>query len=139
MALCWFYDTAREQFWPYTKHSTDSHVLLGPFQLGQGNQYGRILNLQGTLAAGSADVTWHVILGDTAETAAANGKAAIEAALAGTSYSSYVHSSGTWSAGRNHMAYPRSHGLWCCLWLSSTGAWAWETATLEATLSGKWS
>lgn len=134
----WFYDTARDQFWPFDLTETDSHVLFGPFQLGEGNKYGRILNLHGNIAADSDNVTWHVVLGDTAEEAAANGKAAITAALAGTSYASYVASSGTFTAGRSHMAYPRSWGLWCCIWLSSAGDWAWETATITATLSGDW-
>jgi hypothetical protein len=134
----WFYDTARDQFWPFDTTHANSHVLFGPFKLGEGDKYGRILNLHGNTALSSADVTWRIVLGDTAEEAAANGKAAITAALAGGDYSSYVVSTGTWSAGRAHMAYPRNWGLWCCVWLSSTGVWAWETASLEATVSGGW-
>ena len=134
----WFYDTARDQLWPFDTTHANSHVLFGPFQLGKGISYGRALNLHGNIAASSAAVTWRLVLGDTAEDAAANGKAAIVAALAGGDYSSYVSSSGIWQAGRAHMAYPRSWGLWCCVWLSSAGAWAWETATLTATVSGEW-
>ena len=137
-APSWFYDTARDQFWPFDTTETDSHVVIGPFQLGDGAKYGRVLNLQGNIAASSADVTWRLVLGDTAEDAAANAKAAITLALAAGDYSSYVASSGTWSAGRAHMTYPRNRALWCCLWLYSAGAWAFETATMTATVSGQW-
>jgi len=134
----WFYDTARDQFWPFDTGSTDSHVLIGPFQLGQANSYGRVLNLHGVIAAGSASVAWRLVTGDTAEGAAANGKAAIVAALAGGDYSSYVASEGTWTAGRAHMAYPRIRAVWCCLWLHSEGNWAYEAANLTALVSGEW-
>ena len=134
----WFYDTARDQFWPFDTDSTDSHVLIGPFQLGQANSYGRVLNLHGVVAAGSDSVAWRLVTGDTAEGAAANGKAAIVAALAGGDYSSYVASEGTWTAGRAHMAYPRIRAVWCCLWLHSEGNWAYEAANLTALVSGKW-
>jgi len=134
----WFYDTARDQFWPFNTSSTDSHVLLGPLQLGRGGMYGRVVNLHGNVAAGSDDVAWRLVAGDTAEEAASNGKTAITAALASEDYSSYVAASGTWSAGRAHMAYPRLRSLWCCLWLHSEGDWAYEAATLTSILSGTW-
>ena len=136
--VSWFYDTARDQFWPYDTSSADSHVLIGPFRLGQANAFGRVLNLHGVMATGSADVNWRLVTGDTAEAAAANGKAAIVAHLASASYASYVASSGTWSAGRANMAYPRIRAVWCCLWLQSAGDWAFEAASLTAKLSGKW-
>ncbi len=134
----WFYDTAREGFWPFTTASTDSHVLLGPFQLGQANRFGRVLNIQGTVAQGSDDITWAIVTGDSAEEAAANGKLAIEAALAGSSYSSYVQASGTWIAGHNHIAYPRTRAIAAVLWLSSEGDWAYESIVMTAILSGTW-
>ena len=135
----WFYDTARDQFWPYDRTDAESHVLLGPFQIGQGHKHGRVLNIHGNTAAGSDDVEWHIVTGDTAEAAAANGKLAIEAYIAGTSYSSYVSHSGTWTAGLSHMAYPRTRAIWCVLWLScATGDWAYEAATLNTTVSGRW-
>lgn len=134
----WFYDIARDSFWPFDTTTTDSHVLLGPFHIGQANHYGRILNLHGSVASGSADVTWRIITGKTAEEAADDGKSAIEAAVAGTDYEQYVHSSGTWSAGRTHMAYPRTRGIFAVLWLSSTGTWAYEAAALDVAASGKW-
>lgn len=134
----WFYDTAREGFWPYTVATADSHVLLGPFRLGQPEAHGRVLNLHGITATGSADVAWRLVTADTAETATSNGKAAITADLAGTSYAAYVQSEGTWTAGRSHMAYPRTRAVWCCLWLHSAGAWAYEAVSMTAMLSGKW-
>jgi hypothetical protein len=136
--VSWFYDTARKGFWPFETDTTDSHVLLGPFQLGRGTNYGRVLNLHGNPAASSADVAWRIVTGGTAEDAAANGKLAIVAAVAGNDYSDYVSSSGTWTAGRAHMAYPRTRAVWCCVWLSSTGTWAFEQAILTAVLSGPW-
>jgi len=134
----WFYDTERGQFWPFDKSTAASHVLIGPFQLGQVNSYGRVLNLHGNIATGSDDVTWRIVTGDTAEEAAANGKLAIEAALAGTSYSSYVKSSGTWSAGRSHTTYPRISAMYAVLWLSSAGQWSYEGCTLGVVESGRW-
>jgi hypothetical protein len=136
--LDWFYDVERDQFWPFLTSTGDSHVLIGPFPLGEKDTYGRVLKLHGVIASGSADVDWRLVTGDTAEDAAANGKAAIEAAVAGTSYATYVASEGTWSAGRNNMAYPRIRAVWCCLWLHSQGSWAYEGASLEAMVSGKW-
>lgn len=139
----WFYDTARGGFWPFDTDETDSHVLLGPFQLGQARtatarSYGRVLNLHGNIAAGSDDVAWRIVTGDTAEEAADNGKAAIVAALAGSSYSSYVSAEGTWSAGRAHVRYPRTRAVWMVLWLHSEGDWAYEMAVLTALTSGSW-
>ena len=134
----WFYDIEREGFWPFNTGTANSHLLLGPFRLGGENSYGRVLNLHAMLASGSAAVEWHLITGDTAETVAANGKSAITAALAGTSYSSYVASEGTWSADRTHMTYPRVRGLWCCLWLSATSTWAYEGIAMTSVTSGKW-
>ena len=134
----WFYDTARDQFWPFDRDDTESHVLLGAFQIGQGHSFGRVLNIHGNIATGSADVAWHLVTGDTAEEAAANGKLAIEAYVAGNSYSSYVSAEGTWTAGLAHMAYPRTRAIWCVLWLSSEGTWAYENAALNTTVSGRW-
>lgn len=136
--VSWFYDTGREAFWPYDRTSNESHILLGPFMLGRPNAKGRVLNLHGVTATGSADVTWRIVTGDTAEDAAANGKAGIVADLAGGSYTTYVRAEGTWTAGRSHMAYPRIPAVWCVLWLRSEGTWAFEEVIMEATLSGRW-
>ena len=134
----WFYDTERDGFWPYDTGETDSHVLLGPLKLGQANHFGRVLHLHGNIAASSADVTWRIVIGDTAEEAAANGKAAILAAVAGSDYSSYVSAEGDWSAGLAHRDYPKTRAIWCCLWLHSEGDWAFETASMVVQWSGIW-
>lgn len=116
----------------------ESHVILGPLQIGSRNEFGRLINMHAMLAAGSGTVTWRIVPGDTAETAADNAKLAIEAFQAGSDYSSYYHSSGTWTAGRAVMSYPRTRAVWCCLWLQSTAKWAYEGATIETMTSGKW-
>ena len=136
--LDWMYDIERQNFWPYDTGATDSHVLLGPLQLGQINSFGRVLHLNGNIATGSADVVWRLVTGNTAEDAAANGKAAITAALASTSYATYVKAEGTWSAGRSHREYPRTRAVFVVVWLSSAGSWAYESSSMEATLSGRW-
>ncbi len=136
--LDWLYDTAREGFWPFDTDTAQSHVLLGPFRLGNPDSYGRVLNIQGTVAQGSGTVTWALVTGSSEEVAAANGKLAIEAAIAGNDYSSYVQASDTWSAGRNHIAYPRTRAVAAVLWLSASSDWAFESVSLEAMLSGKW-
>jgi hypothetical protein len=134
----WFYDTAREGFWPFDTDTTDSHVLLGPLKLGALDRAGVIKAIHGMIASGSADVDWHLVVGETAEESAANGKAAITASLAGSSYDSYVQYSGTWSAGRSTTTRPRVRGLWCCLWLKSEGTWAFERSTIQIGTAGLW-
>jgi len=136
--VSWFYDTAREQFWPFTDDTTDSHVLIGPLRLGNVNAYGLVRRLYGVLANRSADVDWRIIKGETAEAAAADGKTAIEAAVAGNDYDDYVAAEGTWSAGRSHMAYPRVRAAWCCLWLHSEGTWAYENIVMQTLVAGRW-
>lgn len=134
----WFYDMARDQFWPFDTGTGQSHVLLGPFRLGRDGSYGRVLRLYGVTAEGSADVTRRLVPGDTAEEAAANGKAGIEAAVASGDFSSYIHSSGTWTAGINNRSYPRARAQWMVVWLASAGTWSYESVSLTATLSGGW-
>jgi hypothetical protein len=134
----WFYDTAREGFWPFDTGEADSHVLIGPLRLGSLDWRGLIQTLHGMMAAGSATVNWRIVPGETAEEAAANGKAAITADLADQSYSSYVQGSGTWSAGRSQTAMPRTSAMWACLWLSSSGTWAYEGMTATVIPSGRW-
>lgn len=159
----WFYDTAREQFWPFgtiTRETTEdgdfviaedgdfvitedsegstSHVLLGPIKLGQADRLGLVQSLHGIVAESSDTVTWRIIPGDSAEEAAANGKLAITAALAGTSYASYVKADGSWSAGRSQTARPRVAAMWVCLWLQATGDWAYEGSQLQVVDGGWW-
>ena len=134
----WFYDTARDGFWPFDTGETASHLLIGPLKLGDGDSLGLTQTLHGIMAASSASVAWALVPGETAEEAAANGKAAIVADLAGGSYSTYIRASGTWAAGRSSTSLPRVTAMWVCLWLSSAGTWAYEGVTLAAIPAGKW-
>jgi len=134
----WFYDTARGGFWPCVSGTNQSHVLIGPIRVGQSDMYGRILDIHGNIADGSANVTWSIITGITAEDAAKNGRLAINAALNNSNFGSYVSATGTWSAGRSHRAYPRTRALWFCLWLRSSGVWAYEMVKTTRIISGKW-
>jgi hypothetical protein len=111
-----------------------SHVVLGPFRLGVAGHYGRIMNMHANLANGSGRVNWRLVLGDTAEEAADNAKAAIEAFQSGSSYSSLIHPVvGNWTQGRSIMVYPRARAIWCCVWLQSTDKWAFEGLFIDTT------
>lgn len=134
----WFFDSERGGLWPFKLGVNQSHVLLGPVRIGHEDRYGRVLDIHGNMAVGSSDVAWRIVPGKTAEEAAANGKLAIEASLAGASFAGYVSGSGVWAAGRSHRAYPRTRAIWCCVWLSATGAWAYESASMTRIESGKW-
>lgn len=136
--VSWFYDTARDGFWPFDTDTTDSHLLVGPLRIGEPNAFGMIQTLHGIMAAGGAAVRWRIIPGDTAEEAAANGNAAITAALADNDFDEYIESGGVWDAGRSYTSWPRTRTIWAVLWLSSTGTWAYEGVTMETIPAGKW-
>lgn len=136
-AVSWLYETDRQAFWPFKVGYTGSHVAIGPLLLGDGETHGRLLRMHGITAANSADVTWRVLVGDTAEQVGVYAKAAIETLVIGGSPAN-VHSSGTWTAGINHLSYPRARGLFMILLLSSSGAWGWEGAVCFMGPSGKW-
>jgi len=136
--VSWFFDAARRHFWPFDTETTDSHVLLGPLRLGGPDEYGLIQTLHGIMATGSDTVTWRIVTGETAQEAAANGKAAITAALAGSTYATYVSASGDWEPGRSSTERPRVRAMWAVLWLASSGAWAFEGATMERRPFGKY-
>lgn len=136
--VSFFYDTERQGFWPFTTATTNSHLLLGPVKLGDIDHIGLINSIHGMIAAGSDPVNWRIVTGDTAEEAANNGKAAITAALASTSFSSYVKYSGTWTAGRSVTSRPRVRGMWACIWLHSEDDWAYERITMQIAAAGAW-
>ena len=136
-AVSWSFEIERQAFWPFKVGYASSHVAIGPIRMNDGETYGRLLRLHGITAAGSADVTWRVLVADTAEAVSANAKAAIEALVAGTSPSN-IHSSGRWAAGVNHRNYPRARGLFMILLLSASGTWGWEGAVCFMEPSGKW-
>jgi len=135
--LDWSYDTEREGFWPFDTSTTDSHLLIGPLQIGSPVQHGLLQTITGIMAASSGTVIWRIVLGDTAEEAADNGKAAIVAALAGEDYDEYFHAHGSWDAGRSETAWPRVRAPWVVLWLSSDAAWAYELVVAEITAGGR--
>lgn len=134
----WLCDTSSGGFWPFDTTTRQSHVLIGPLRLGETDRYGMIQRIHGIMAANSAEVTWRVVLGDTAEEACDNGKLAITAAVAGSAYSQYVAAEGTWRAGRSNTGWPRARGMWGVLWLSSSGEWAYEGLTLGIVPAGNW-
>jgi len=134
----WMYDTARQAFWPFDTEYAGSHIALGPVQLGNGSSYGRLIQLHGITANGGVNVTWRLLVADTAEQVSANAKTAIEALIAGTTPTN-IHSSGVWAAGVNHRCYPRARGKYMILLISAaTGDWAWEGAAIVVEPSGQW-
>jgi hypothetical protein len=137
-SVSWLYDTARQEFWPFKTGHSGSYVAMGPIQIGNGSSYGRLIQLHGIIANGSVDVTWRVLVADTAEQVSVNAKTAIEALIAGTTPAN-IHSSGTWAAGVNHRSYPRARGKYMILLVSAaTGNWAWEGANAVIEPSGQW-
>lgn len=135
-AVNWLFETEQKAFWPF-KVGAGSHVAMGPIRMNDGDTFGRLLRLHGITAASSADVTWRVLVADTAEQVSIYAKTAIETLVASGSPTN-IHSSGTWTAGVNHRAYPRARGLFMILLLSSAGTWGWEGAVCVTEPSGKW-
>jgi hypothetical protein len=116
----------------------ESHILLGPLQLGTIDKYGMIERMVGALGQSSGTVTWRIVLGNSAEEAADNAVTAIGLFQAGSDYSSYVQSYGFWTAGQSHQSYPRARSMWACLWLQSTARWAFEGITMKTTSFGSY-
>jgi hypothetical protein len=116
----------------------ESHVLIGPIRIGGHGAEGMVRELVAALGVGSGTVNWRLILSDTAEEAAADGKAAIEAFQAGNSYASYVAEDGSWVAGWNYPDAPRRSTLWAVIWLQSTATWSYENITLETAKHRRW-
>ena len=135
--VSWLFATDQKAFWPFKVGYAGSHVAIGPLQMNDKETYGRLLRLHGITAASSADVTWRVLVADTAEQVSVYAKAAIETLVASGSPSN-IHSSGTWTAGVNHRSYPRARGLFMILLLSASGTWGWEGAVCFTEPSGKW-
>jgi hypothetical protein len=133
----WLFETEQQAFWPFKVGYSGSHVAMGPVRMKGGDTYGRLLRLHGITAAGSANVTWRVLVADTAEQVSVNAKSAIEALVDGGTPSN-IHSLGTWTTGVNHRSYPRARGLFMILLLSSAGTWGWEGAVCFMEPSGMW-
>ncbi len=99
-----------------------SWVKIGPFALGQPGTDGIISEIEGTLGVGSADVTWELRGGDSAEAAAV---------------ATSVLATGIWVAGRNARYHPRIRRVAGILYLTSTGSWAFENAVLGRIPGGR--
>ena len=154
----WFYDLVAGGFWPMTlatvpnqaavvdgvlrlghngtpmtvgaAESITSHVLLGPLRLAVPGTFGRVLNFSGTIAVDSGSVDWYMVVGDSAEEAAENGKAAIGGVT------TYVAASGTFVAGQSHLTYPRVRSPWMVVWLSGDRRLGIRIMAMEMTQSG---
>lgn len=136
----WLFDTERQGFWSFKIGYDGSHIAIGPLLLGNGSSYGRLFQLHGITANGSVDVTWRVLVADTAEQVCVNAKTAMDLLIADEdSELSNVHSTGVWTAGINHRSFPRSRGQYMILLLSAlSGDWAWEGASAMISTSGAW-
>ena len=104
-----------------------SSIGLGPFHIGGSfGMDGQITEMTADLADDSANVTWALVPGKTAE-------AAVDAFIAdldaGTTAN--VRGTGTWVEKHNHPVRPRSRGAWSVLWLSSVGRWAYEYVSIK--------
>jgi hypothetical protein len=117
--------------------SIESHVVLGPIPGISSESHGRLLSLIGTTATGSGTVYWRIVTGISAQSAADQAKAAIEKYQTGGDYTADVAATGTLTAGRNHISYPRIRAAWFCIWLESTARWAFERMALEFVQSGR--
>jgi hypothetical protein len=136
--VSWLYDTERQGFWPFKVGYAGSHIAIGPLLLGDGNTFGRLRQLHGITANGSVNVTWRVLVANTAEQVSVNAKAAIVSLIAGGTVAN-VHSTGVWTAGVNHRSFPRARGQYMILLLSaSSGNWGWEGAACFMEPSGTW-
>jgi hypothetical protein len=96
---------------------------IGPFRVGGSDyQAGLIREIIGTLGTGSADCTWSLFGGTSAEAADDNATA---------------DRTGTWSAGRNASVHPRLRAGAAMLQISGSGLWELEGATLILQPAGK--
>lgn len=116
----------------------ESHVLIGPVRIAGSDVHDALLaEIHGIMGdIGADEVTWRVVLGDSAEEAADNAVADVNAVLGGGSASN-VAASGTWSGGRNAVVRPRSRGMWLVVWLSSETQWSYEAVAIVAKQFGR--
>jgi len=156
----WFYDLVHGGFWPMTTgivpnqaaitegglvmaqngvpivtggvESFTSHVLIGPLRLSDPDRMGLVSKFRGTVAAGSGDVTWSIVPGNSAE------QAVQDAILAIAGTSGLVAHTGTFHPGVSCSIYPRCRAGWIVLWLLATSAWAYESMFIETIDAGSW-
>lgn len=111
-----------------------SHIILGPFDIRNGQFESIIASLNAELSESSDDVTWELYVADTPSLAAT-------AALTGTTPSA----TGTWTTtGRNYESYPRRAGGGMCIKIKTLatgsgflGSWAIETIDVGAAPGGR--
>jgi hypothetical protein len=117
----------------------ESHVLIGPVRLSADDVRDALLAeingvMEGVTALG--EVTWRVVMGNSAAGAAESALADLNTVLDGGSPSS-VKGSGSWGEGRNRVERPRARGAWLVVWLSSTAAWSYEVVSIVARQLGR--
>jgi hypothetical protein len=105
-----------------------SLVCYGPFRIGGPGYIGEILQIAADLDPNGQGVAWGVFQGDTAQAAV---QAAVTAAIA-----SGATWKGTWSAGANHVQYPRASGAALVIMVSGTYGWAIEGVRIEGRQKG---
>jgi len=115
-----------------------SHVLIGPVRTSANDVRDALLaELHGIMAQDiGSTVTWHVIMGESAESTADTAVAAVNAMLANGTPEG-VADSGTWSEGRNRVNRPRSRGPWMIVWISAETKWAYEAVAIVARQFGR--
>jgi len=115
----------------------ESHILLGPIRVTSNDTLdAMVAELHGIMAGSSSNVTWRIVMGSSAETAADAAVAGVLAAVAGTTVSG-VAASGTWTAGRNRAARPRARGPWAVIWIEGAGRWAYEAVAVVSRQLGR--
>jgi hypothetical protein len=114
----------------HTKENDDgtafsSHVVYGPFRLGDGYNDGKLTELHGEPANSSGDVDWAVRVGTTAEAA----------------FNASARESGEWNTtGLNYTARPRARGMYATIKLTNGEAskrWAMESMSAVVVPAGR--
>lgn len=106
-------------------NAIDSHLLIGPIDMGGAWSRSMLRELVANMAEGSADVGWKVYVADTAE-------AAVDLARAAASGTEFT--SGTFVAGGNFRTHPRASGGSFVMRLDNDEAWPWAMERITATI-----
>jgi len=115
----------------------ESHVLIGPVRISVDDVRDAVLaEIHGIMADISGEVTWRVVMADSAEVAADTAVAGVASAVAGGVIAG-VAASGLWADGRNTVVRPRSRGAWVVVWISAVGKWAYEAVPIVARQLGR--
>jgi len=115
-----------------------SHVLLGPIMIAPGDSRdAMVAEIYGIMADGlPGTVTFGIVMGSSAESAADAAVADVEASLMRIPTSS-VAASGLWTSGRNDVKRPRCRGSWVVVWISSDAKWAYEAVSIVVRQLGR--